>query len=291
MIEIKPLSETSFEKIHGAFAKSFEDYVEPFDLTKDQLKYMVERRGCNYELSFGAFDGDKLVGLTLNGIGQWNEKPTAYDTGTGIIKEYRRKGIAARMFNESLPVLRSSNIDQYLLEVIQTNTAAVDLYTKMGFRITREFDYYEIWKDNIKTQDAETKDIENDDEIEIKKIETPNWELFNSFWEFVPSWQNSIASINRKLNHFEILGVFNNRVLSGYGIIEKHTGVIPQLAISAHYRRKGLAAKLFYSLLNQTNSDKIKIINTEAGYKPFKRFAEKHGLPPGHGQYEMILKF
>ena len=84
---------------------------------------MIERRGFNLDLSFGAFNKDQLVGFTLNGIGDWNGKLTAYDTGTGIIKEFRKKGVATKLFNESLPTLRENNISQYLLEVIRTNTS------------------------------------------------------------------------------------------------------------------------------------------------------------------------
>ena len=91
MIEIKQLTDVSIEEIYTAFSNAFSDYVEPFDLTINQLKHMIERRGYNFHLSFGAFNGNDLVGLTLNGIGDWNGRLTAYDTGTGVIKEFRKK--------------------------------------------------------------------------------------------------------------------------------------------------------------------------------------------------------
>ena len=97
MVSIKQLSDISIEVIYEAFVNAFADYVEPFNLTFQQLKYMIERRGCNLNLSFGAFDGDELVGFTLNGIGNWNGSLTAYDTGTGIIKEFREKGSATAL--------------------------------------------------------------------------------------------------------------------------------------------------------------------------------------------------
>jgi len=285
MIKIKQLTDTSFETIHRAFANAFSDYVEPFDLTLEQLKYMVERRGCNLELSFGAFSDNELVGLTLNGIGSWNGELTAYDSGTGVIKEYRKQGIATRMFNESLPVLRENNITQYLLEVIKSNTSAYKLYKKAGFKVCRELDYYKTEKAKIGLLE-----FEESNGIDIKTITKPDWELFKSFWDFYPSWQNSIDSINRKIEHFDILGVFEQSKIIGYGIIEKHTGDIPQLAISESKRRKGFATKLFYSLLDKTSSEHIKIINTDNVYEPFKHYAEKLGIPDGIGQYEMILK-
>lgn len=288
MITIKTLAETPFEQIHSSFRKAFEDYVEPFDLTIDQLKYMVERRGCDLKLSFGAFNGNELVGFTLNGIGVWKNKKTAYDTGTGIIKKFRKQGIATRIFNESLPILRANEVEQYLLEVIKTNKNAVDLYQKAGFSITRDFDYYVQRKNNL----VPNTKSRYDSSVTMKKIEFNdlNWNILKSFWSFEPSWQNSVESITRKSDHFTFLGVIRNNSLIGYGVIEKHTGDVPQFAISENYRKIGLGTKLFNSLIKFTDSNQIKIINAECKKQDFKFFAEKLGFTAGHGQYEMILK-
>jgi ribosomal protein S18 acetylase RimI-like enzyme len=285
MVSIKQLSDISFEVIYEAFVNAFSDYVEPFNLTFQQLKYMIERRGCNLSLSFGAFNGDELVGFTLNGIGDWNGDLTAYDTGTGIIKEFRKKGIATRMFNESLPVLREHNISQYLLEVIRTNTSAFDLYEKAGFKVSREFDYYCSTKDKLQIKANMLKK-----EFSIKEIVNPNWDLLKTFWDFAPSWQNSIDSINRKSDYFNLMGIFENDTIVGYGIIEKTTGDIPQLGIANKYRKKGLATALVRHLIDFSEGDEIKIINTDATYGPFKKFAESINLQPGFGQYEMKLE-
>jgi ribosomal protein S18 acetylase RimI-like enzyme len=249
---------------------------------------MVERRGCNLDLSFGAFNGDELVGLTLNGIGTWNGKNTAYDTGTGIVKEFRKQGIASRMFKESLPVLRQHFITQYLLEVIKTNTSAVDLYRKAGFEVTRELDYYVQTKDKV----SENVTLKDDEMLKIEeiKIDYVDWDEFKSFWDINPSWQNSMDSILRKSDYFKILVMLKRNEIIGYGIIEKHTGDIPQIAISHNNRRKGYGTKLFHSLLKHTTSDQIKVINADADYMPFKKFANKMDLPLGIGQYEMILR-
>lgn len=285
MISIKSLSGVTIQIIYDAFANAFSDYVEPFNLSYEQLKYMIERRGFNLDLSFGAFNKDQLVGFTLNGIGDWNGKLTAYDTGTGIIKEFRKKGVATKLFNESLPVLRENNISQYLLEVIRTNTSAYELYKKAGFDVTREFDYYISTKDKISIN----KNKLNKD-FSIKEIKTPNWELFITFWDFIPSWQNSIDSINRKLEYFIILEIFDKDSVVGYGIIEKETGDIPQMSINKKYRRNGLATTLFYHLIQYSEKDEIKIINIPNTFYPFKKFATSINLTAGLGQYEMLLK-
>ena len=285
MITIKTLTGISIEQIHEAFSKAFADYVEPIDLSAEQLQHGIERRGYNPNLSFGAFNGDELIGFTLNGIGKWNGELTVYDAGTGIIKEFRKQGIATKIFNESLPVLRENKITQYLLEVIKTNTGAYDLYKKAGFSVTREFDYFISKKDKI---NIEPNKLNKD--FQIKEIEDPDWDEFKTFWEFEPSWQNSIDSVNRKIDYFVILGIYNKDNLSGYGIIEKHTGDIPQFAISKGYRRKGCATTLFKHLLEYDEAETFKFVNTDAAHQSYKKFAAIINLPAGLGQYEMIMK-
>ncbi|MHC4499415.1 MAG: GNAT family N-acetyltransferase [Planctomycetota bacterium] len=285
MVEIKQLSTINIETVHEAHVKAFAHYVEPFALSFQQFKYMLERRGCNLDLSFGAFNNNELVGFVLNGIGTWNGRLTAYDTGTGIIKTFRKKGIAARMLSESLPVLRDNNMSQYLLEVIRTNTPAYDLYKKAGFEVTREFDYYISTKDKVVIRGSKLSD-----EFPLREIDDPDWDLFRTFWDFVPSWQNSIDSISRKFDRFTILGMFDNDNIVGYGVIEKETGDIPQLGIDKEHRRQGLGTTLLHRLLQYSESDEIKILNVCAGNVPFKKFAGSIKLTPGLGQYEMLLK-
>ena len=285
MISIKTLSDHTIDQIHKAFQNAFSDYVEPFDLSVGQLQHMIERRGCDLNLSFGAFNDDELVGFTLNGIGDWNGLFTAYDTGTGIVKEFRKQGIATKIFNESLPVLRKNGIKQYLLEVIKTNSKAYDLYKKAGFTVTREFDYYDIDKTKLRLNGKVLED-----EFEFREIHNPNWNLMKTFWDFEPSWQNCIDSINRKIDYFKIFGIFKNETITGYGIIEPTTGDIPQLAIAKNFRKQGLGTNLLRLLISFAEGDEIRIINTAAEYEPFKKFAKSVNLDPGFGQYEMLLK-
>jgi len=285
MITIDTLKNTSSDVIYKAFSNAFSDYVENIQLTKSQFREMIERRGFNAELSFGAFHEKQLVGFTLNGTGSWNGRLTAYDTGTGIIPEFRKKGIATRMFKESLPVFRSHNITQYLLEVIKTNSSAYDLYKKSGFEVTREFDYYILPKTSIQIRNNKVNE-----NYQVQEIEQPDWVLFSSFWDFHPSWQNSIEAIQRKYSNFIILGIYDRNEFTGYGIIEKSTGDIPQFAIAPDHRRKRMGTTLMYYLLLHVEGNELKIINTRADHQPFHSFAESMALEPGPGQYEMMLQ-
>ena len=283
LITVRSLAETPTKIIYPAFRNAFLDYSEPIDIPHEQFKYMLERRGYKAELSFGAFIGETLVGFTLNGVAQWNKRLTAYDTGTGVIVGFRNQGIAKRIFNESIPMLREKNISQYLLEVIKTNTAAFNLYKNSGFRITREFNFYIAPKQTLKFSKSAVP------VHTIKVIDKPDWDQLGSFWDFYPSWQNSIDALNRKKEHITILGIWLENNLAGYGVVEKHSGDIPQLAIARVYRRKGMATALLKYMVSIVRASNISIINTKADYQPFIDFAASINLHPGAGQYEMVL--
>lgn len=42
MIEIRTLKNIGIDTIHSSFSKAFSDYEEPFDMTVQQLQYMIE---------------------------------------------------------------------------------------------------------------------------------------------------------------------------------------------------------------------------------------------------------
>ncbi len=282
MITIKSLKRIDFEIIYNAFAKAFADY-EVLPLSSDQILQMVTRRGFDPELSFGAFDDNELVSFTLNGIGNWNGKNTAYDTGTGTVKEYRGKGLAKKIFQDSVPVLKENGISQYLLEVLQHNDKAVNLYRNQGFEVTREFDYFTADK-----SDLNFVNVKLNNDLEIKEINIPDYNMVSSFLDFEPSWQNSFDSIYRTFQSFKSIGVFNDNKLVGYGITELNSGDITQLAVHKEYRRKGVGTILLKQLIDIIPGESIKIINTEKDCTSIKSFLKSINFKPAGSQFEMI---
>lgn len=284
-LEVESLEGVSIEVLHEAFSAAFSDYTEPFRMTAAMLQYMLERRGYDAALSFAAFSGDRLVGFILNGSGTWNGALTAYDTGTGVRPEYRGRGVASQIFDESLPVLRRHGVRQYLLEVIRTNTNAVRLYRKSGFTVSREFDYWTGQPGAVRLDRAGLPA-----EFETEKIWDPDWEALSRFWDFEPSWQNSVDSVMRKRDHITVLGVKHRGAVVAYACMEGHTGDLPQLATDPAYRRQGLATALVGRLLGTLQPPEFRVTNTYSAYEPMRVFLTGLGLNPGYGQFEMTLK-
>lgn len=282
-MEIKSLGNTDFNDVFGAFRQAFADYE--VQLNKVELKAMLERRGFDPKLSFAVFDNGEIVSFTCNGIGDFYGVQTAYDTGTGTLKAYQGKGLASQVFEYSIPCLKEAGIKEYLLEVLQHNVKAVSIYRKMGFEVTREF-YYFRSENKLINRDAKVIDFS----YVIQPIDINEYHFISSFWDFKPSWQNSLDSINRAPKDFISLGVFAENNLIGYGVFEPVSGDVTQLAVSKQYRRRGVGSILFQKMLEFNKHGSFKIVNTDINCNSITAFLKSKNIEPTGKQFEMIRK-
>lgn len=284
MLSYKRFENISLEKLHNTFLEAFSDYQVKMDMPLLKLKQMLQRRGYIAEASIGAFENDILIGFILNAIRQWNGKLTAYDTGTGVIKTYREQGITSNMFLNARQLLKEIGVEQYLLEVIQSNVSAVHLYKKQGFEILREFECYNLDKNKyISVNTYKTQHIDG--------ISESHWRSLTELWDFRPSWQNSIDSINAASDTFFYCIVTIDDAIVGYGIIDKNTGDIPQIAVDKKYRGRGIGRSIFTDLLNSTESSNIRVLNVDSQCVSMNNFLLSLGFEQNVNQYEMVLKF
>jgi len=281
-MEIKSLAGTSFDTIFEAFSRAFADYELQQD--KEQLRSMLKRRGFNASLSFAAFEGEDIVAFTFNGIGSFKGIPMAYDTGTGTLKEFRGKGLATQIFEHSLPYLKEEGIKQYLLEVLQHNTKAVSVYRNLGFEVVREF-YYSMQDNDKVVNELKAPDIP----YEIRFIDAKEFHVVTEeFWDFYPSWQNSVESINRAAGDFISLGIFTAEQLIGYCVFAPASGDITQIAVHRKYRRKGFGSLLLRRMSELNKYGSVKVINTDVNCESIIAFLEAKGITACGKQFEMI---
>lgn len=281
-MEIKSLGKTDFDTIFKAFSMAFADYELQQD--KGQLQAMLKRRGFNPDLSFAAFEGAKIVAFTFNGIGNYNGIPTAYDTGTGTLKEHRGKGLATKIFEYSIPYLREAGIKEYLLEVLQHNAKAVSVYRNLGFETTREFYYF--MQENNEVRDEAV----SDSHYSIMPIDIEKFPFISDFWDFYPSWQNSFESIKRSAEGFVCLGAFAENKLVGYCVFEPVSGDITQIAVDRQYRRKGIASLLLRAMIGLNKYETVKVINTDISCESITCFLKAKNIGIKGKQFEMIKK-
>ena len=282
MTTVRNLSGISLNDLFASFSLAFQDYERTF--TNGQFESILQRRGYVPELSFGVFDGDELVSFTLNGIGLHENVRTAYDTGTGTIKEHRGRGFAKQISNYSIPFLKQHGVEQYLLEVLTTNNAAISLYSNMGFEKSREFNYY------IGSASLLSPITKNPSGIDFREIDLSWIGEMRQMCDSSPSWQNGFDSLFRASERFKILGAFHAGNFLGYGIIEPLTGDIPQLAVAKPARRQGIGSAILNRLIQYNEAESIRFINVDAGSTSAIAFMENCGIAKTGSQFEMIRK-
>ncbi|MFR3331979.1 MAG: GNAT family N-acetyltransferase [Odoribacter splanchnicus] len=282
-MEIKPLDNICFDELFEAFEQAFTDYE--VQLNKVEFLTMLKRRGFESGASFGAFDGNKIISFTCNGIGNFYGTPTAYDTGTGTLKDYQGKGLSTQVFKYSIPHLKALGVKEYLLEVLQHNIEALSVYRKLGFEVTREFYYFKLKNDQI-SKTSRTLAFP----YTLKPIKIDEYDSISNFWDFSPSWQNSIEAIERGLEDFICFGVFSEDNLIGYGVFEPISGDVTQIAVDKQFRRRGVGSLLFQKMLESNKCSSIKIINTALECHSITAFLRSKNIEPAGKQFEMIKK-
>lgn len=283
MIDFHSLESIGFDTLFEAFSMAFAEYdVQP---NKEELRKMLHRRGFVPKLSFGAFDNGRLVSFTCNGIGSFGGVKTAYDTGTGTLKESRGQGLASSVFNESIPFLKSAGVCQYLLEVLQHNTGAVSVYRKQGFVTTREFNYFVSPMASLTPNNKELPVG-----FTLKEIALADLQAVGSWLDFEPSWQNSFEAILRKPDDFIVIGVHGGGALVGYGILEPSTGDLTQIAVDPNYRRVGLGSVILNELFSRNRHSSVKLINSDVSCNSVVELLKKNGIPVTGKQFEMVKK-
>ena len=187
------------------------------------------------------------------------------------------------MFQRVLEILAQDHTEQYLLEVLQPNQAAFELYKKQGFSIARSFGVFKLDKSAyVSKPSAHTVEY-------VPGLEMHDWKRFSSFQDFNPSWQNSIDSINAIRDAFQYAVVRMDNKTVAYGLIDKQTGDIPQLAVHREYRRKGIAGSIIAALVESTRGSRVRVINVEDACEEMKLFLHNEGFEQYVSQYEMVL--
>lgn len=268
----RALEDGDFAAIHRAFGEAFGDYAVPFQLTPEQLREMLRRRGWSPEASVGVFDGERLVAFTLNGVGTWRGVRTGYDTGTGVVPSHRGRGLSRRMIDESIDRLRHRGAAQYLLEVLQENRRAFDVYRGAGFEVTREL---QCWACEPPAGTPEAR---------VVRLDDPDWTVVSSFFDVQPSWQNSIDSVRRAGAPRTHLGFTRDGALDGIAVVFE-SGDLPFVAGHPATRRRGVGRALL-AAASRAAGRPLRILNVEGEYAA--EFLQACGAQRTVRQYEML---
>lgn len=282
MITFQTLEKTPVDKILDVFNSSFSDYVVSFSLTMEKLEEKIRGESIRLEYSVGAFEENELIAFILHGYNLVENIKTAYNAGTGVVPSKRGKRLTTRMYEFILPVLNKNFIDKVVLEVITTNEAAIKVYEGIGFKLTRQL---ACFSGSIHFEGVNSP-------YEIHELENYNWKKLRTFWDIMPSWQNSVTAMEILKPMNVSLAIYDRDQIIGYCIYNPKLRRIHQLAVDRSYRRKGAAQQLLNYISTNYGKD-ISVINVDKTSKETFHFLTERGMKNSVDQHEMelILKY
>src|SRR5581483_4747711 len=260
MIEVRSLEGVSFERMTDAFNDAFSDYDIPARYTVEYLTNLVTRRGYRPDLAVGAFDEGRLVGFVFNCL----DGDEAYNSGTGVTISHRRRGIARQLMQRSIETLPAK---RYFLEVIETNERAAALYRQLGFVERRRFQCWSFESGGVSPP------------FESGRMAAA---LQKEWFDMEPSWQNSLASLRRAHEPYEVLG--DDR---GFVVVFPSNGDVPLLAVRRDVRRRGVGRALLEIAAAGVHKP-LRIMNIDDRAAGIIAFLEKCGARRTVRQIEMV---
>lgn len=144
------MPEIRIERASSMMASSF---AEAVDTVAKERKYLAGTRGfpvascisfvemivSNNYAQYYAVDSDHVVGWCDIVPKQFEGMRHVGVLGMGVLKEYRGQGIGRRLLECALEHARKYNgVEKVELEVFKSNTPAIALYEKLGFKYEGE---------------------------------------------------------------------------------------------------------------------------------------------------------
>ncbi|KXX66627.1 GNAT family N-acetyltransferase [Flammeovirga sp. SJP92] len=178
-MKVDNLSKVSFGEIIDCFLKAFENYYVKMPTDQEYYRQRWKAAKVDFNLSYGMFDDEKLVGFIIHAVDKRLGLQTAFNTATGVIPAYRGKRIVQSIYDFALRDLRKNGIEKSVLEVITDNERAVRAYQKVGFKICKD---YRCYSGKINSNSDSTIEMQKITMEEYHWDQLPNQQFYS--WDF-----------------------------------------------------------------------------------------------------------
>lgn len=270
---VKDLRNIDFDELLDCFLIAFENYFVKMPTDRNYYRERWRIAKVDFKLSYGMFDGEKLVGFIINAVDKRNGELTAFNTGTGVIPEYRGQKIVKSIYDYALTDLKRNGVVNCSLEVITNNVIAIRSYQSIGFKIIKKYKCYQG-----------TINLENSDSVDLEEINSNNID-----WENLPnnthySWDNQKETIQK--GNFKFFQVLNHDIPESFFAINPDNGYLAQFDL---LNGENSGWNRLFNGIKQVSST-IKIINVDERLIKKIECINSIGLINSVDQYEMSLK-
>jgi len=133
-IGLIPASAFSYQELTDAYNHTRVDYLVPMPMNVNKLREYVKYYDVDMDASAVAVNGQEILGLAMLGV----REGRAWITRLGIIQRRRRQGAGQTLVTHLIEQARRYNTDYIVIEVIENNVPARNLFVKNGFTQTRQ---------------------------------------------------------------------------------------------------------------------------------------------------------
>lgn len=272
---IQSLENTPFQVLLDCFLKAFEHYFVEMPQEAEYYQTRWKQAKVDFSYSYGMFDQGQLIGFIIHGIDRRDGLLTAYNTGTGVLPNYRSRKVVQHIYEYAKPLLKEKGIEKCLLEVITENTFALKAYKKIGFAITRTLKCYRgsIPSSTVQKGTCVEKELQH---IDFEQL--PNQQLC--------AWDHRSDSIQSH-PHYRFFQVEKEGEACAFFIIHPQTGSVAQCDVLGN---RPIYWKILFSAIS-TVCQKISINNVDTQLKEKVAFLHSLGLENTLDQYEMEWLF
>ena len=274
-MEIKNLAQTDLDSIVACFLNAFSEYFIQLPTETSYWAGRFQLARVDYSLSFGVFENEKLVAFIMNGIDRHDGKLTAFNTGTGVISEYRNRQLVDKMYAFALPFFKERGIEKCVLEVVQKNDRAIRVYERIGFEKTRD---YWGFRGEIKSESPG---------VEARGISFEATKNFSNPNSYFYSWDNQDRAIELSREDCRFYEVFDEKAEKiGFFIFNPRLSFLAQFEIFDTNKPENWQ-KLFAGARQVGGT--VKINNVDARRQDLISAIIAAGLENHINQYEMEM--
>jgi ribosomal protein S18 acetylase RimI-like enzyme len=270
---VRHLDDTDFEVIMECFLLSFENYFVKMPTDYDFYAVRWKAAGVRFDLSYGMFDDDKLVGFIINAVDERQGHLTAYNSGTGVIPEYRGKRIVKAIYDYAIPDLIKNGITKCQLEVITENEKAIKSYEGIGFKKCRHYRYY---------GGLITVEAQNNYNLKEVAFNAVNWKTLPNQESY--SWDNQYSSLEK--GNYKYFHVLVDEQVQSFFAMNPKNGTISQLEV---LKEAPLTWNTLFLAIHSIAKE-VRISNIDDRLTDKIKAVESVGLKNTVNQFEMEMR-
>ena len=251
IVNYRNLRDVSIDIIVACLSESFADYFVQMPSDPEFWRVRFKNARVDQELSWGAFDQDKLVAFIINGIDIQDQVLTAFNTGTGVLPAYRGNQVVDKMYSYGMSELKKKGVKRCSLEVIDKNDRAIRVYERIGFQLNHKLQCY-------KGSLSVTKEVVIQEVLHKEVIESESNQNY--------SWDNTNETIAIAGDTYQTYKVFlkDQTKSIGYFIINPLNGYIAQLESKNHqwdYIFSGICQISKEIKINNIKDDRVQLLS------------------------------